>query len=425
MKILYLVHRIPYPPNKGEKIRSYHQVKYLAELHSLDLVCLVDDPRDLPHIEALQKFCNRVYAHPIQALPCKAKGLSAQFAGGTLSVGYFHHRAVQKVIDQWLAETDYDGIVCFSSTMAEYVFRSRLDEHLSKPHLIMDFCDVDSDKWRQYAEAARAPLKQIYQREHSRMQQYEKRVHQMFDYSVLVSAQEADLFAAQMESRDKIVVIPNGINADFFSPQNGYDSAGIAQAKAPTIVFTGAMNYHVNVDGALWFCKEVLPLVKVNNPEVSLKIVGSNPTAAVRQLAGQAGIEVTGFVDDIRPYYAMADIFIAPLRMGRGIQNKVLEAMAMERPVVTTSRANAGIRAKSGQHLLVADSAGGFAVAVNELIKSKQVRRQLGRAARNFVVEHFNWEKTLADFAELLAPGISEAAANTSHPSLSSGLYGK
>ena len=411
MRILYLVHRIPYPPNKGEKIRAFHQVRYLAGRHTLDLICLIDDPRDLPHVAQLEQLCNRVHAQRIKPLPSKVKGLFNQLAGGSVSVGYYHRAAFQQVVDQWLAETVYDAIVCFSSTMAEYVFRTPVPDRQPRPRLIMDFCDVDSDKWRQYAETARLPVSLIYAREHRRMQQYEQRAYQAFDCSVLVSRQEADLFSTLVGSDNKVAVIPNGIDAEFFDGRHGFGPSLSQQSGDPMIVFTGAMDYHVNVDGVLWFCNEVLPWVRQAHPQVQFKIVGSNPTAAVKQLAQQEGVEVTGFVDDIRPYYAMADVCVAPLRLGRGIQNKVLEAMAMERAVATTSRANAGIQAKSGQHLLVADAPDAFAVAVNELLSDPERRRALGRAARDFVVSNFDWQANLAGFAALLGDSSGETRA--------------
>lgn len=415
MKILYLAHRIPYPPNKGEKIRAFHQVKYLAAQHTLDLVCLIDDPRDLQHVTPLDKLCNRVHAHHIKPFPAKIKGLLSQLAGSSVSLGYYYRTAVQKVVDRWLTETAYDAIVCFSSTMAEYVFRSPLIDRGSRPRLLMDFCDVDSDKWRQYAETARFPFSLIYAREHRRMQQYEQRVHQAFDFSILVSRQEAQLFSELVGTVDKVVVVPNGIDADFFDIRHTIDTSLSRQTQnAPVIVFTGAMDYHVNVDGVLWFCSEVLPLVRHDNPQVQFKIVGSNPTAAVKQLALKDSIEVTGFVDDIRPYYAMADVCVAPLRLGRGIQNKVLEAMAMERAVVTTSRANAGIQASNGQHLLMADSAEAFARAVTQLLESTGLRDRLGKYARSFVIDHFNWLKNLDNFEHLLMkePADCDLAVN-------------
>lgn len=424
MKILYLAHRIPYPPNKGEKIRAFHQVKYLAGQHTLDLVCLIDDQRDLPHVAPLEQLCNRTYAHVIKPYPSKVKGLLAQLTGSTVSVGYYHHAAVQKVVDRWLAETAYDAVICFSSTMAEYIFRAPLSDRKPPSRLIMDFCDVDSEKWHQYAETARFPLNLIFEREHLRMEQYEQRIHHAFDSSILVSRQEADLFSAVVGTQQKITVIPNGIDAQFFDRRQGFESDRSRSSDVPVVVFTGAMDYHVNIDGVLWFCREVLPQIRQKHPQVQFKIVGSNPTAAVKQLAQQEGVEVTGFVDDIRPYYAMADVCVAPLKLGRGIQNKVLEAMAMERAVVTTSRANAGIQANSGQQLLIADSPGGFAVAVNELISNDNGRAQLGRAARDFVVTHFDWGTNLAAFETVLSGGRPVEMTQTSKTFNLSGSYG-
>jgi sugar transferase (PEP-CTERM/EpsH1 system associated) len=426
MNILYLAHRIPYPPNKGEKIRAYHQVKYLSQRHTLDLVCLIDDPRDLAHVDSLKQFCRRVHAQANLPYPAKVRGFLTQLFGGTVSVGYFYRQSVQKVVDAWLADTAYDAVVCFSSTMAEYVFRSvQLTKRSPHLRLIMDFCDVDSDKWRQYAVKARFPMSVIFRREHRRMQRYERRIHQAFDASVLVSQQEAELFSRLIGTREKVVIISNGIDAQFFQPSLGFTASGPREGSPPVIVFTGAMDYHVNIDGVLWFCNEVLPSVKQYHPQLQFKIVGSNPTIAVQKLAERPGIEVTGFVDDIRPYYAMADVCVAPLHLGRGVQNKVLEAMAMEQAVVATSKANAGIGAKSGAHLLVADSPGGFAVAVNELLTNLTVRKQLGKAARKFVVSNFDWDKNLDVFAALLSANAPEGFTKAGQTTYARVRHGK
>ena len=402
MKILYLVHRIPYPPNKGEKIRAFHQVKYLAKHHKVDLVCLLDNKSDLSHIAPLGDICNRIYAHQITPLLSKLKGLYTQIVGSSVSVGYFHRRRVQNKIDQWMAQTEYDLIFCYSSTMAEYYFRSNFYNKESRPRLLIDFVDVDSDKWRQYAEKSSFPIKQVFQCEHSRMQQFEQRIYSEFDASILISQNEAKLFTKQVVNENKIFVIPNGIDSLFFDKHKLQDAKSIEQSTVPLLVFTGAMDYHANVDGVLWFSNEVLPRIRKAHPHVQFKIVGSNPTSVVKQLSEREGIEVTGFVEDIRPYYEQADVYVAPLRLGRGLQNKVLEAMAFERPIVATSRANAGIQAFNGKHLFIADDPESFADKVNELISCKNLRAQIGTNAREFVIDNFNWETNLDVLMELI-----------------------
>lgn len=413
MKILYLCHRIPYPPNKGDKIRSYNEVRYLALRHEVDLLCLADEPDDMKYSADLEGICARVAIYPLNKTRAKLRGGLSLALGQSISVGYFYQRNVQACFDLWLQERGYDAVLCFSSTMAEYVFRSRLfdsGDGESRPKLIMDFCDVDSDKWIQYAEEARFPMDRIYRLENSRLAAYEQRVYHKFDHSVLISEAEAALFRRICPSAAELAVIPNGVDFEFFDARLSDASVLHSDAKmvqgeaggAPTIVFTGAMDYHANVDGVCWFCREIYPTLKAEFPEVRFTIVGSNPTPAVRELAAIDGITVTGFVDDVRPYYQAADICVIPLRLARGVQNKVLESMAMGKTVVTTSKANAGIQAIDGEHLQVANTAEQFIRSMTGLLNEEASRLRLGQSAREFVVANYNWAVNMAKLERLL-----------------------
>ncbi len=401
MKILYLAHRIPYPPNKGDKIRSFNHVKYLAARHELDLICLVDDPRDLSGADALNSLCRRVHVSEFNKFQSKLKGLVSMLKGHSISSGYFYLDAVQRVFDLWLDDHDYDAIICFSSPMAEYIFKSKSLQLTSKrPKLIMDFCDVDSDKWQQYAQNAKFPLNVLYRTENQRLASFERKVYQEFDHSLLISDKEQELFRNVCPDTTKVTVVRNGVDFDYFCP--GLTDEGKVGANGPVIAFMGAMDYHANVDGVRWFCLKVLPRVQVKFPNLRLLIVGSNPVAAVQKLNRLPGVEVTGFVDDIRDYYRMADLCVVPLRLARGVQNKILEAMAMSKAVVTTSRANDGVQAHDGTHLLVADSADIFSKSIVKLISNSTLRHQLGSNARGFIVNNYDWQKIMAGFSNLL-----------------------
>ncbi len=408
MKILYLSHRIPYPPNKGDKIRSFNQVKFLGERHQLDLICLADEPGDMKYQADLEKLCQRVAVFPLNKTVAKVRGLASLACGKSISVGYFYQRNMQACFDRWLEERGYDAIVCFSSTMAEYIFRSRqpiLEGSQKRPKLIMDFCDVDSDKWRQYASEARLPMKIIYGLEQRRLLAYEIQVNKCFDCSIFVTAQEADLFRGFFPAVRELAVIQNGVDFDYFKPANEPtpDAGSLGGGTArPTLVFTGAMDYHANVDGVTWFAKEIWPVLKQRFPDLQFFIVGSKPTQAVQSLGQLAGIEVTGFVDDIRDYYRIADVCVIPLRLARGVQNKALEAMAMGRAVITTSKANVGIRAKDNEHLLVADTPEEFIRNIALLLQDHQKGETLGKQARAFVTENFDWSRNMAKLDQLL-----------------------
>ncbi|MDX9710101.1 MAG: TIGR03087 family PEP-CTERM/XrtA system glycosyltransferase [Trichloromonas sp.] len=398
MKILYLCHRIPYPPNKGDKIRSFNEVRYLAARHELDLLCLADDPGDLKYRADLEKICRRVAVFPLYPTRAKARGLLSLVKGNSLSAGYFHQRDMQRCCDRWLQEGDYDAVLCFSSTMAEYLFHAA---SLAKgPRKVMDFCDVDSDKWLQYAAESRAPLSWLYRLENRRLADYERRIYREFGHSLLISEAEARLFRGICPEARNVAVIPNGVDYNYFSP--GHDLPRVLPAEGPHLVFTGAMDYHVNVDGVLWFCREIWPLLKKDFPKLRFTIVGSKPTSAVLALAKLDGVAVTGFVDDVRPYYRDADVCVIPLRLGRGVQNKVLEALAMGKAAVATAKANAGIQADEGTHLRLADAPRDFAAAVAALLRERGQRERLGENARRFVTERYDWATNMEQLEKLL-----------------------
>lgn len=405
LKILYIAHRIPYPPNKGDKIRSFNEIKHLSSSHNLDLVCLADNADDLKFKSDLEKYCRRVFVQYFKSSQAKLRGFINLINGKAISVGYFYRKKVQQIIDQWLSDTVYDAIICFSSPMAEYLFRSPfLSQCFSKfsqpatfnPQLIMDFCDVDSDKWLQYSQRYRFPLNLIYRIEYKRLLKYEKKINRFFDNSVFVSQQEADLFCRLFPEAKNISVIENGVDCEYFSPE--------FQTLNPdprTLIFTGAMDYWANVDGVLWFCEKILPTIMAGYPKTQFYIVGSNPNAKIQELERNKGINVTGFVKDIRPYYNNADVCVIPLRIARGIQNKVLEAMSMGKAVVTTSAAVQGIRATPGVNLLVEDDFSKFAEAVSMLLKNNSLRNYLGTNARRFVKSNYNWQTNMKKFDEL------------------------
>lgn len=425
MKVLYLAHRIPYPPNKGDKIRSFHAIRFLSKNHEVHLACLVDDVEDMKYKTNLESFCERVVAVPLGKLRSKVGGVVSLLSGRALSTGYFYSPKLQKRLNRWIASESYDAAVCFSSPMAEYLVRApawngRLHKILGPPvnggaptmrdpaaaatgpRLVMDFCDVDSDKWRQYAGESRFPKCLLYGVESRRLLKYEMRVNQVFDHSLFVSRPEAELFTRLFPGAKNVRTVSNGVDYGFFSPD--FDGAvPSAGSKGSVLLFTGAMDYPANVDGVVWFAEKVFPGIRSRRPDTAFYIVGSRPAPRVRSLAERPGIHVTGFVQDVRPYYAQADVCVIPLRLARGVQNKVLEAMSMGRPVVATSRANQGILAVPGHHLIVRDSVPGFRDAVLSLLENRDQKEALGRQARAFVCSHYDWDRNMAGLEACLA----------------------
>lgn len=404
--ILYLAHRIPYPPNKGDKIRSYHEVKYLSESHNVDLICLADDPKDYEYEFDLEKMCNRVRVFPINGKARLIIGLSRFLTGKSITEGYFYKPGFQQLMDKWIREKYYDAIVCFSSPMAEYVFRCPFI--LGSTRLIMDFCDVDSDKWKQYSEDSSFLLSIVYSYENRRLLLYEKKVNQHFHHSVFVSQKERELFHTLVPEAQNSGVISNGVDTDFFTPDS-------SASTPPLLMFAGAMDYHANVQGITWFCDNVFPALLKKHEGLTLNIVGSNPRPEVQVLAKRQSINVTGFVKDIRPYYRDASVCIIPLFIARGVQNKVLEAMAMGKAIVTTPEAIQSIEVIHGKHLMVAQSGTAFGNCISNILNNPVKLEELGRQARILALGKFSWSENMQHLCRLVARQRSQNCHNIGH----------
>ncbi|MFH1154546.1 MAG: TIGR03087 family PEP-CTERM/XrtA system glycosyltransferase [Pseudomonadota bacterium] len=396
--ILFLVHRIPYPPNKGDKIRSFNELKFLSENFSIDLVSLTDDSDDVKYTEDLKQYCRKVHVCYIPPLKAKVRGMANLLAGGAISTAYFYETRVQKIVNACLSANDYHAVICFSSPMAEYVFRAEDQFRRSNTKLIMDFCDLDSEKWKQYSVEKRFPMSWIFRLESQRLLDYEIRTNRFFHHSIFVSEKEKLLFRLRYPEARNLISISNGVDTGFFSPVEP-----LKTRSEPTLLFTGAMDYFANIDGVLWFMKEIFPLVKKASPNVRFIIAGRNPPRVIRRLAESPNVVVTGFVKDIRTCYQEADIAVIPLRIARGVQNKILEGMAMAKPVVATPCAADGIDAKVGIHLLVSDSPQKFADTISRLLSSEHSRKNIATQALNHVRHRYAWSKCLSGFLGLLS----------------------
>jgi len=267
---------------------------------------------------------------------------------------------------------------------------------------IVDLADVDSEKWQAYAKKASEPMKFIYQREARLIFNLESRIAREADFSTFVSEPEAQLFRTLVPNRAAAIVgVPSGIDHIYFDPNRHYSS--YYDTSVPNFVFTGTMDYLPNVDAVCWFARDILPIIRRTFPLAQFYIVGSNPSAAVRELGKMDGVHVTGRVADARPYLAHATAAVAPLRIARGIQNKVMEAMAMAKPVIVTSDALEGIEAEVGRDCVLANDAQSFAAAACQLVTDTSHNHKIGEAARRRMVECFSWEERLRGFDRLLA----------------------
>ena len=391
MNILYLCHRIPYPPNKGDKIRSYHQVKYLSQYHTLYLACLIDDPDDWQHVEPLRSMCRHVEVVERKCLSGWWRVGKALLFGYPLSVGAFVVPELQRKVDQLLQLEAIDRIVIFSSPMAEYV------KHIHTIPKIVDFVDMDSEKWRAYASVKSFPLSQLYTMEADRLGDYEWEVAQACTKSIVISEEETPLLKKRSDHTIIPKVIANGVDYDYFSL-----TSKVERAK-PIIVFTAAMDYFPNVDAAEFFCRTILPRIHQVVPQAQFFIVGRNPVPSLRQLEERIpNVHVTGTVPDVRPYLSEAIVAVAPLRIARGVQNKILEAMAMELPVVGTTPAFQGLPVSSDYGMYLANEPEEFANAVVKLLTNPDRARRDGRVARQFVMSRYDWSVILKEFEQVL-----------------------
>ena len=391
--LLFLVHRIPYPPNKGDKIRSWHMLRYLTQNWRIHLGAFVDDPDDWKHQEILRHVCTDVCLRPLHTLSGKLRSLSGFLTGKPLTLPYYSDGTMQRWVDAKLAE-GVGAVVVYSSAMAQYAMSA------SGVRRVMDFVDIDSDKWRQYAPTKPWPLSWLYAREGHRLLDWERQVARAFDGSLFVSETEAAEFCRLApESADRVGHLNNGVDTEYFFSGHGFENPFAPGERA--LVFTGAMDYWPNEEAVAWFAREVFPRVRQSLPDVSFYIVGSRPGPGVRGLAG-AGVVVTGRVPDVRPYLAHAAVVVAPLRIARGIQNKVLEGMAMGKAVLATPQALEGIRAQAGREVMVEENAAAQANGVLRLLSEPGLAQGLGEAARRLVAADYAWGANLARLDALL-----------------------
>jgi len=396
--LLLLTQRIPYPPNKGEKIRHFQILKHLAKSHNVYLGCLLDDADDWRHVETVKSFCADAHIAWLDRRFDALSHLKALTTGNALSVALYHDDGLAEWVLRTLETIQPDIVFICSSNMAPYV--------MGHPHrgrrLVVDLADIDSEKWRTYAGQAFGPMRWLYRREARLVLALERQVAHLADYSTFVSDAEAEMFRRLVPDRaGAIVGVSNGVDCGYFDPGGGF--AAPYNVGVPNFVFTGTMDYVPNVDAVTWFAGAILPLIRGNLPDAQFHIVGANPAPAVQNLTRLRGVHVSGRVPDVRPYLAHATAAVAPMRIARGIQNKVLEAMAMAKPVIVTSDALEGIDAIPQSELLLADDATSFAAAAYRMAADIAEGRAVGEAARRRVVADFSWDGRLRGFDRLLA----------------------
>lgn len=394
--LLYLVHRLPYPPNKGDKVRSYHLLKHLARHHRVFLGTFVDDPADEAYVDTVRNLCQDLHVVRLHPRIARLRSLSGLLTRQALGLRYYRNAGLQSWVNQTRADQKIDATVVFSSVMAQYLDDVPGDAHSP---VLVDFVDVDSAKWTQYAARHRWPLSWLYRREGDHLLAYECAVAARSARSFFVTENETALFQKMApECADKVEPMSNGVDADYFSPDVGRASPFAHAGKQPQeipLVFTGAMDYWPNIDAVTWFVSDILPALRQTWPQLRFYIVGRSPPPAVQALACDS-VVVTGTVPDVRPYLQHAAVVVAPLRVARGIQNKILEAMAMGRPVVASRSCVEAIDAHSGAELVSADDSHEFVREINALLHAPALSAAVGRAGRQRVVESYSWDAHLA-----------------------------
>ncbi len=402
-EILFLAHRIPWPPDRGDKIRSHHVLKRLCEMTPVHVGAFADDERDMGFVTEMADILGSSHVELRNKSQWQAGG-EALLTGQPVSVRSFGSGSMRDWVDRLLASSRISHVFCFSGQMAQYVPKSFVG------HFLMDFVDVDSAKFESYADEGNPLMRWINAREGRLLKAFEREVALRADASLLVSKAEAELFRTRTGA-SHVAVLGNGIDTKFYDPTAKFKKLH-PPFPDPLIVFTGQMDYRPNIEAVTDFATLAMPFIRDRHPDASFVIVGRNPTRGVLDLSTLPGVQVTGAVDDVRTWLAAADVVVAPLRIARGIQNKVLEAMAMARPVVASLAAAEGIDAEPGVHLYTEPNLAAEAERVCALLDQPQEALKIGAAARAHVVRHYSWESQLAPLDDLMGyqPVRAEAA---------------
>ena len=404
MKILYVCHRFPFPPKRGGKIRPFNMIKHLSARHEVTVASLVRSQTEANEGAGIAPHCARYemgrVSNPVQTLRMVARLPTSTPS----SFGFFYSPALAKRIQTLLATERFDLIFVHCSSVASYV------SQVSDIPKILDFGDMDSQKWLEYARYKPFPLSIGYWLEGRKLQREEMRLARNFDVCTATTRAEWET----LQSYGTGVAtdwFPNGVDADYFAPTDvAYD--------ADTISFIGRMDYYPNQECMFEFCRATLPLLKQKRPGIKLLIVGADPTPAVRRLAEIPGVTVTGSVPDVRPFIRRSAAMVAPLNIARGTQNKILEAMAMGVPVISSRIAAAGVDAVAEEHLLVGSTAAEYANAILRILDNPQERARLAHAGRERMLSHHAWPRSMQRLDRIISTcleqrSMSETGAST------------
>jgi sugar transferase (PEP-CTERM/EpsH1 system associated) len=375
MKILVILSRVPYPLEKGDKLRAFYQIKSLSEKHEIILVALNDIPLHKDAKSVLESFCKKVIICNLPKVSILFNLIKAFFSGKPFQVGYFYNSAAQKQINEIIATENPDHVYCQLVRVAEYV-RYR---NIKKTIDYQDALSTGLERRR-----INVPFYQrfVFRMEALRMRNYEKEIFGFFNNKTIIAEQDRELIFH--DEKEKIQIVRNGVDLDYYSP--------VDCTKNTDLIFTGNMNYPPNIDGAVFLATKVLPLLLEKYPDFKMKIAGVTPAPAVKELASEH-VEVTGWVDDMRTCYAESKIFVAPMQLGSGLQNKLLEAMSMGIPCITSALANNSLQAEANKDILIGRTPEDYANHIFSLLENPEKAEQLAKNGFDFVHRNYSWDK--------------------------------
>ena len=399
MKVLYVCHRFPYPPKRGGKIRPFNMIRHLSQQHEVTVCSLARSPQEAEDARGIAPYCKRfeiaLVDDRVQALRMVARLPTP----APSSFGFFRSPSLARTIDRLLATEKFDLVFVHCSSVAPYV-----SGHRATPK-ILDFGDMDSQKWLEYARYKPFPLSAGYWLEGRKLVAEERRLARQFDLCTATTRAEWDTLDGY-DTGTPSDWFPNGVDSEYFAP-------GSEAFDPDTVSFVGRMDYYPNQECMFDFCASTWPIIRERRPNAKLLIIGADPSPAVRKLGELPGVQVTGSVPDVRPYVRRSAVMVAPLNIARGTQNKILEAMAMGVPVVTSEIAAGGVDAVAGEHLLVAKTRADCADAVLKVMADKGERARLAVAGRARMLSNHAWPKSMQRLDGIIERCRSEFARNS------------
>lgn len=402
MKIVVIAPRFPFPLDKGDRLTVFHLLKYLSQRHQVSLICFLEPDQDPAWVEKVEPFCERVEAVPLKRARAYMNCMVGLPGKIPLQMSYYADPEMTAAVEKLTAEIQPDLVYAHTIRMGQY--SEPLDAPMTKVLAMQISMTLN---YRRLAEHTSNPIsKFFFKTEYNKVRGFEAAFARKFDKVLLIS--EHDLAAIeQKKPLENVFFSPHGVDYKYFAPDKSVEK------QANTLIFTGNMNYAPNTDAINYFYTEIFPRIRQEIPDTKLWIVGANTSAAIKSLGDDPAVTVTGRVPDLRTYTNQAQVALAPIRIGAGLQNKVLEGMSMGLPMVVTSVANEGIKAIPNKNILIGDSPEVFAQNVITLLQDAQLRTQMGDAARQFIVEKWSWEKHFGDLEEMFGELVSEGGQTT------------